>query len=77
MPRLRGAPPAVVAPPPVAALPPTTYRVLGNVSQGIHNMRSGPGTNFPLVTSMPAGATGTHGRTLPPAAGSQERSQLV
>ncbi len=50
--------PPAVTPPPVAALPPATYRVLGNVSQGIHNMRSGPGTNFPLVTSMPAGATG-------------------
>jgi uncharacterized protein YraI len=32
--------------------------VLPNVSQGIHNMRSGPGTNFPLVVSIPAGATG-------------------
>lgn len=54
-------PPAVAtpAPPPVvAALPRETYRVLDNVSQGIHNMRSGPGTNFPLVVSMPAGATG-------------------
>ena len=50
--------PPTVTPPPVAVLPPATYRVLGNVSQGIHNMRSGPGTNFPLVTSMPAGATG-------------------
>jgi hypothetical protein len=60
-------PPAVVTPPPVAALPPPTYRVLGNVSQGIHNMRSGPGTNFPLVTSMPAGATGlTVGNCRPP-----------
>jgi hypothetical protein len=60
-------PPAVVTPPPVAALPPSTYRVLGNVSQGIHNMRRGPGTNFPLVTSMPAGATGiTIGRCQPP-----------
>jgi hypothetical protein len=48
------------APPPpvVAALPPVTYRVLPNVSQGIHNMRAGPGVNFPLVTSIPAGATG-------------------
>lgn len=35
-----------------------TYRVLGNVSQGIHNMRSGPGMNFPLVVSIPAGSTG-------------------
>jgi hypothetical protein len=52
-------PPAVApAPPPVAALPRETYRVLGNVSQGIHNMRSGPGTNFPLVASIPAGTTG-------------------
>jgi hypothetical protein len=54
-------PPAVAppsAPPAVAALPRETYRVLNNVSQGIHNMRSGPGTNFPLVVSIPAGATG-------------------
>ncbi len=58
-------PPAVAAPqlapqapPQVAALPRETYRVMGNVSQGIHNMRAGPGTNFPLVVSIPAGATG-------------------
>lgn len=50
--------PAPQAPPQVAALPRETYRVLGNVSQGIHNMRAGPGTNFPLVVSIPAGATG-------------------
>ena len=50
--------PAPPAPPPVAALPPETYRVLPNVSQGIHNMRSGPGVNFPLVASIPAGSTG-------------------
>jgi hypothetical protein len=50
---------APAAPPPaVAALPRETYRVLGNVSQGIHNVRRGPGTNFPLVISIPAGATG-------------------
>jgi hypothetical protein len=67
-------PPAVVAPqpapqtpPPVAALPRETYRVLGNVSQGIHNMRRGPGTNYPLVVSIPAGATGlTVGQCRPP-----------
>jgi hypothetical protein len=57
-------PPVAVAPQPtppapqVAALPRETYRVLGNVSQGIHNMRAGPGTNFPLVVSIPASATG-------------------
>ncbi len=54
--------PAAVTPPSpapaVAAVPPPTYRVLPNVSQGIHNMRSGPGTHFPLVVSIPAGATG-------------------
>lgn len=51
---------------PVAALPQPTYRVLPNVSQGIHNMRAGPGTNYPLVTSIPAGATGlTVGRCRP------------
>ena len=75
------APPAAVAPPPaiaapqpapspppqVAALPRETYRVLGNVSQGIHNVRKGPGTNFPLVVSIPAGATGlTVGQCRPP-----------
>jgi hypothetical protein len=74
-------PPAAVAPPPaiaapqpapspppqVAALPRETYRVLGNVSQGIHNVRKGPGTNFPLVVSIPAGATGlTVGQCRPP-----------
>jgi hypothetical protein len=63
-------PPAVAAPaapPPVAALPPVTYRVLNNVSQGIHNMRSGPGTNFPLVVSIPAGSTGlVIGKCRPP-----------
>ncbi|MFZ5690235.1 MAG: caspase family protein [Pseudomonadota bacterium] len=59
--------PAPQAPPPVAALPRETYRVLNNVSQGIHNMRSGPGTNFPLVVSIPAGATGlTIGQCRPP-----------
>ena len=59
--------PAPQAPPPVAALPRDTYRVLPNVSQGIHNMRSGPGTNFPLVVSIPAGATGlTIGQCRPP-----------
>jgi hypothetical protein len=35
-----------------------TYRVAGNVSQGIYNMRSGPERQFPLVVSIPAGATG-------------------
>jgi len=57
------APPAIVSPsrppsPQVTALPPETYRVLPNVSQGIHNMRTGPGVSFPLVVSIPAGATG-------------------
>jgi len=50
--------PAPSPPPQVAALPRETYRVLGNVSQGIHNMRRGPGTNFPLVISIPAGSGG-------------------
>lgn len=60
--------PPVQTMPPVAAIPPLdTYRVLPNVSQGIHNMRSGPGTHYPLVTSMPAGATGILvGRCRPP-----------
>ena len=72
-------PPAASAPapalPPVAALPPVTYRVLPNVSQGIHNMRSGPGTNFPLVVSIPAGATGlTVGRCRMPQDGSSRHA---
>ncbi len=60
-PQVSAPPAATPSPSPapvVAALPPATYRVLPNVSQGIHNMRSGPGTNFPLVVSIPAGATG-------------------
>jgi hypothetical protein len=55
-PPARVTPPA--APPQVATLPRETYRVQSNVSQGIHNMRRGPGTNYPLVLSIPAGATG-------------------
>ena len=59
--------PAPPAPPQVAALPRETYRVQSNVSQGVHNMRKGPGTNFPLVISIPAGATGlVIGRCAPP-----------
>jgi TIR domain len=51
------------APPPVPAAvpasPPTaTYRVLPSVSEGKLNMRAGPGTKHPLVTAIPAGATG-------------------
>lgn len=35
-----------------------TFRVLPDVSQGVLNMRRGPGTNHALVASIPAGATG-------------------
>jgi len=34
------------------------YRVLPDVSQGVHNMRSGPGTRHPLVVPIPAGTEG-------------------
>lgn len=34
-----------------------TFRVLPDVSQGILNIRSGPGTRFGLVASIPAGAS--------------------
>jgi uncharacterized protein YraI len=33
-----------------------TFRVLPDVSQGILNMRSGPGVKYTLVTPIPAGA---------------------
>lgn len=54
------APAPVAAAPAVAAAPPpaATYRVLPSVSEGKLNMRSGPGTKHPLVTAIPAGATG-------------------
>lgn len=56
------APAPIKSPSPPANEPPvdTTkiYRVLPTVSDGILNMRSGPGTNYPLVVSVPAGATG-------------------
>lgn len=35
-----------------------TFRVLDSVSQGILNMRKGPGVRHPLVVSIPAGSTG-------------------
>jgi uncharacterized protein YraI len=35
-----------------------SYRVLSTVSEGILNMRTGPGTGHPLVVAIPAGATG-------------------
>jgi uncharacterized protein YraI len=34
-----------------------TFRVLPNVSQGVLNMRKGPGTTYDLVTSIPGGAS--------------------
>jgi uncharacterized membrane protein YgcG len=41
-----------------AAPPPVTYRVLPNVSQGVQNLRSGPGVKYPIVVAIPAGSTG-------------------
>jgi uncharacterized protein YraI len=35
-----------------------TFQVIGNVSEGILNMRDGPGTGHSLIVSIPAGATG-------------------
>lgn len=35
-----------------------TFRVMENVSQGILNMRAGPGSRHRIVVSMPAGASG-------------------
>ncbi len=35
-----------------------TFRIAAAVSQGIHNMRSGPGTGHSLVVSIPANSTG-------------------
>ncbi len=63
-------PPAVVAtlPPPAASAPAAgrRYRVLDDVSQGILNMRSGPGTHAPVVVAIPAGASDlTIGRCRP------------
>ncbi len=47
------------APPPVPGTGSAkTYRVLPSVSEGKLNMRGGPGTKYPLVASIPAGATG-------------------
>ena len=34
------------------------YRVASGVSQGIHNMRSGPGVGHSLIVSIPANSTG-------------------
>jgi uncharacterized caspase-like protein len=36
----------------------TAFRIKAGVSQGIHNMRSGPGTGHSLVASIPAGSSG-------------------
>ncbi|MCG6206043.1 caspase family protein [Rhodopseudomonas sp. HC1] len=41
-----------------AALPPRGFRVLDGISEGILNMRSGPGTGHPIVVAIPAGSTG-------------------
>jgi uncharacterized caspase-like protein len=56
----RSAPPPPASPPPASAptpvAPARTFRVLSTVSQGIHNMRTGPGKGHSLVVSIPAGA---------------------
>jgi hypothetical protein len=44
-------------PAPTPSPPVRTFRVLSTVSQGIHNMRTGPGKRHSLVASIPAGAT--------------------
>jgi YARHG domain/Trypsin-like peptidase domain/Putative peptidoglycan binding domain len=38
--------------------PARSLRVLDRVSEGILNLRAGPGTSFPVIISIPAGATG-------------------
>lgn len=43
---------------PSVAPPPATYRVLPNVSQGVQNLRKGPGVKYPIVVAIPAGSTG-------------------
>src|SRR5690349_6977929 len=35
-----------------------TYTVRADVSDGVLNMRTGPGVGHPLVTAVPAGSTG-------------------
>lgn len=52
--------PSVPAAPSQTPAPPvlTAFRVKSTVSQGIHNMRAGPGTGHALVASIPAGAGG-------------------
>jgi hypothetical protein len=50
--------PAAPTPVPPPQPPPTTYRILPNVSGGIQNLRTGPATKYPIVTTIPAGATG-------------------
>jgi uncharacterized protein YraI len=62
--------PAAVASAP--SMPPASpsmraFRVVEDVSQGILNMRTGAGTNHPLVASIPAGASDLQvGRCRPP-----------
>ncbi len=55
-------PPTPSAPPRVAALPAApsggSYRIRSDVSQGIHNMRTGPGQGHARVVSIPANSTG-------------------
>ncbi|ABD06868.1 Peptidase C14, caspase catalytic subunit p20 [Rhodopseudomonas palustris HaA2] len=46
--------------PSISSSPPPRrgFRVLDSVSEGILNMRSGPGTGHPIVVAIPAGSTG-------------------
>jgi len=39
-------------------VPPGTYSIAQNVSEGIQNMRSGPGQGHQIIVAIPAGATG-------------------
>lgn len=43
---------------PVGSDPAKTFRVMENVSDGVLNMRRGPGSGYRLVVAMPAGASG-------------------
>jgi len=47
-------------PPPISSAPQPRrgFRVLDSVSEGILNMRSGPGTGHPIVVAIPAGSSG-------------------
>jgi TIR domain-containing protein len=52
------APREVAAAPTVATPEPATYRVLANVSDGVQNLREGPGVRYAIIVPIPAGAGG-------------------